>query len=89
MRGNAICERMIGTLRRELFDRLLIVNEHHLRRVLAEYLLHYNGARPHRTLGQLPPAHAHTRPPQIDLAEHQVRRKQVLGGLAHEYQIAA
>ena len=65
------------------------MNEHHLRRVLAEYLLHYNGARPHRTLGQLPPAHGHTGPPQIDLAEHPVRRKQVLGGLTHEYQIAA
>jgi putative transposase len=36
-RANAICERMIGTLRRELFDRVLIVNEHHLRRVLTEY----------------------------------------------------
>jgi putative transposase len=88
-RGNAVCERMIGTLRRELFDRLLIVNEHHLRRVMAEYLLHYNTSRPHRTLGQLPPAQAHARPPQIDLAEHRVRRKQLLGGLTHEYQIAA
>jgi putative transposase len=39
---------MIGTLRRELFDRVLIVNEHHLRRVLTEYLRHYNTARPHR-----------------------------------------
>jgi putative transposase len=87
--GNAVCERMIGTLRRELFDRLLIVNEHHLRRVMAEYLLHYNTYRPHRTLGQLPPAQARARPPQIDLAEHRVRRKQVLGGLTHEYQIAA
>jgi len=47
-RANAICERMIGTLRRELFDRLLIVGEHHLRRVLTEYLRHYNAARPHR-----------------------------------------
>src|SRR5712691_9993756 len=55
-RANAICERIIGTLRRELFDRLLIVNEHHLRRVLTEYLLHYNTARPHRFLGQLAPA---------------------------------
>ena len=44
-RANAICERIIGTLRRELFDRLLIVNEHHLRRVLTEYLGHYNAAR--------------------------------------------
>ena len=89
MRGNAICERMIGTLRRELFDRLLIVNEHHLRQVLTDYLRHYNAARPHRALGQLAPAQAHTRPPEINLAEHRIRRRQVLGGLIHEYQIAA
>ena len=88
-RANAICERIIGTLRREVLDRLLIVNEHHLRQVLTEYLLHYNTARPHRTLGQLAPDQAHTRPPQINLAEHRIRRKQVLSGLTSEYQIAA
>jgi putative transposase len=87
-RANAICEPIIGTLRRELFDRLLIVHEHHLRRVLTQYLRHYNTARPHRGLGQLTPAQAETRPPQpINLAEHQIRRKQVLGGLINEYQI--
>ena len=81
---------MIGTLRRELFDRLLIVNEHHLRRVLTEYLRHYNTARPHRALGQLAPAQADTGPPKpANLAEYQIRRKQVPGGLTHEYQIAA
>ena len=53
-RANATCEPMIGTLRREVFDRLLIINEHHLRRVLTEYLQHYNTARPHRSLSQLP-----------------------------------
>ena len=88
-RANAICERIIGTLRQELFDRLLIVNEYHLRRVRTEYLRHYNTVRPHRALGQLAPAQAHTRPPEINLAEHRIRRKQVLGGLTHEYQIAA
>jgi len=88
-RANAVCERMIGTLRRELLDRMLIINEHHLRRVLAEYLTHHNTARPHRALGQLPPAQAPTQPPAIDLAEHRIRRKQVLGGLVSEYQIAA
>ena len=88
-RANAICERIIGTLRRELLDPLLILNEHHLRRVLTEYMVHYNAARPHRALGQLAPAQAHTRPPEINLAEHRIRRKQVLGGLTHEYQIAA
>ncbi len=88
-RANAICERVIGTLRRELFDRLLIINEHHLHLVLTEYLRYYNAARPHRALGQLAPAQAGTRPLEINLAEHQIRRKQVLGGLIHEYQIAA
>jgi transposase InsO family protein len=80
---------MIGTLRRELFDRLLIVDEHHLRRVLVEYLHHYNAARPHGALGQIAPAQVGTRPQEINLAEHRIRRKQVLGGLTHEYQIAA
>jgi len=80
---------MIGTLRRELPGRLLIVNEHHLRRVLTEYLRHYNAARPHRALGQLAPAQAHTRPPEVNLAEYRIRRKQVLGGLTHEYYVAA
>jgi len=88
-KANAICEQIIGTLRRELFDRLLIVNEHHLGRVLTEYLRHYNTARPHRALGQLAPAQAGTRPPEINLAKYRIRRKQVLGGLTHEYQIAA
>jgi transposase InsO family protein len=89
-RANATCERIIGTLRRELFDRLLMVNEHHLRQVLTEYLRHYNTARPHRALGQLAPGQADIRPPKpINLADYRIRRKQVLGGLTHEYQTAA
>ena len=42
---------MVGTLRRELLGRILIVNHAHLRRVLEDYLIHYNRHRPHRTLG--------------------------------------
>ena len=80
---------MIDTLRRELLDRVLMVNEHHLRRVLTEYLRHYNTARPHHALGQLALAQAGTRPPETNLAEHRIRRKQVLGGLTYEYQTAA
>jgi putative transposase len=88
--SNAICERIIGTLRREVLDRLLIVGEHHLRQVLSGYLLHYSTARPHRALGQLAPDQAGTQPPEpINFAQHRIRRKQVLGGLMHEYQIAA
>jgi len=89
-RVNAVCERFIGTLRRELLDRLLIVNEQHLRRVLTEFLLHYNTARPHRSLDQLSPAQAASQPPEpVDLADHRIRQKQVLGGLTREYYIAA
>jgi hypothetical protein len=80
---------MIGTCGGELLDRMLIINEHHLRWALTEYLTYYNIARLHRALGQLPSAQAHAWPPEIDLAEHRVHRKQMLGGLINEYQIAA
>jgi putative transposase len=89
-RANAICERLIGELRRELLDRILIANEQHLRAVLTTYLTHHNTARPHRSLGQLTPTQADTRPPApINLADYRLRRKSILGGLTHEYQIAA
>ena len=71
-KANAICERMIGTLHREVFHRLLVFDERHLRQVLTEYL--HNTARPHCTLHQLAPAEAGTPPPQIDLAGRQIRR---------------
>jgi hypothetical protein len=57
-KANAICERMIGTPHRELLDRTLVLNEHHLRQVPHEYLAHYNTARPHRTLEQVSPLQA-------------------------------
>ena len=88
--ANAICQRITGTLRRELPDRVLIINEHHLRRALTEYLRHHNAARPHRSPGQLTPAQADTHPPEpVNLAEFRIRRKQVPGGLTHEYYTAA
>jgi len=88
--ANAICERMVGTLRRELLDRVLTVNEQHLRRTVTVYLVHFNAARPHRSLGQLAPAQAENRPPEpIDLAGSRIRRKLILDGLTSEYQPAA
>jgi putative transposase len=89
-RANANCERMIGTLRRELLGRILIVNQHHLRRILATYLYHFHTARPHRTLGQLAPAQADTYALHvINLAAYQVRRRPILDGLTSEYQLVA
>ncbi len=89
-RANAICERMIGTLRRELLDRIMIVNDRHLRQVLTRYLHHFNEARPHRALAQLTPAQAETQPPHvINLVDYQVHRRPILDGLTSEYQIAA
>jgi transposase len=89
-KANAHCERFIGTLRRELLGRTLILNERHLRRTLTRYLEHYNGQRPHRALSQLCPSQAEAGPPRpIDLAEHRVHRRAVLGGLINEYQIAS
>ena len=69
-RANATCERIIGTLRWELSGQLLIVNEHHLRRVLTEYLQHYNTAWPHRALGQLAPGHPRSTSPGTASAEN-------------------
>jgi transposase InsO family protein len=89
-RANAICERMIGTLRRELLDRVLIVNERHLRRVVTVYLSHFNAGRPHRSLAQLAPAQVENGPPEpINLAGYRVRRKPILNGLTSEYRRAA
>jgi putative transposase len=85
-RANAICERLIGTLRRELLDKILILHEQQARRVLTAWLRHYAHGRPHRSLGQLTPDQAeHAPPAPINLAEHRVHRRAILGGITHEY----
>ena len=81
-RANAIAERVIGTLRRECLDHLLITGPCHLAAVLEQYVEHDNTHRPHRSLDQRPPA-GRTPPPR----EATVRplRRDRLGGLLHEY----
>ncbi|MEV0117675.1 integrase core domain-containing protein [Streptomyces sp. NPDC050844] len=54
-RANAVCERLVGTLRRELFDHVLVYNEAHALALLREYAEHYNEHRPHQSRRQLPP----------------------------------
>jgi putative transposase len=55
-RMNATCERLVGTLRREILDRMLILGCRHLHTVLTEYQAHYNTARPHQGIAQRVPA---------------------------------
>jgi transposase InsO family protein len=82
-RANAIAERFVGSLRRELLDRVLIVNQRHAAAVLAEYEPHFNQHRPHRALGQAAPVRPLPDPrPNRDL---RVRRRDRLGGLLHQY----
>jgi transposase InsO family protein len=54
-RANAIAERFVGSIRRELLDRLLIINQRHAAAVLEQYACHYNTHRPHRALDRLLP----------------------------------
>ena len=87
-RMNAICERVNGTLRRELLDRILIVGERHLALALREYVAHYNGHRPHQSRQQRPPD-IETQPAR-DVADlRSVRRKPVVAGPVNEYHRAA
>jgi transposase InsO family protein len=89
-RANAYAERWVRTVRSECLDWTLVWNQRQLRRVLTEYLRHYNTVRPHRSLDLQPP-----RPvPRLTLVEpggreSRVQRVDVLGGLIHEYRRAA
>jgi putative transposase len=94
-KANAICERVIGTIRRECLDWLILLSEPHLRSILKEWVTHYNRGRPHMSLGPGVPD-----PPQPPAAplHHKSRHrigaglslcvKSVLGGLHHEYSLA-
>lgn len=90
-RMNAVCDRVIGTLRRELLDRILILDERPLALVLQEYLIHYNGHRPHQSRQQRPPDIATQPSPNvIDLNDlRSIRRKPVATGTINEYHRAA
>ena len=85
-RMNATCERLVGTLRRELLDRMLILGEAHLHAVLAEYQVHYNTARTRASSNTSPTTNAIA---ATDLDSEQIRRKSVLYGLINEYTRAA
>jgi len=92
-KANAICERVIGTIRRECLDWMIPLSEAHLRSILREWVAHYNGGRPHNALGPGvpgPPAGS-ARAPKPESRRPPgalVRAKSVLGGLHHEYSLS-
>ncbi|WP_308292490.1 integrase core domain-containing protein [Streptantibioticus ferralitis] len=78
-------ERWVGSCRREATDRILITSERHLRLVVEEYADHHNEHRPHRSLGQrCPNGVGATEPPAVD-GPSRILRRDLLGGLIHEY----
>jgi transposase InsO family protein len=94
-KANAICERVIGTIRRECLDWLIPLSELHLRSVLKAWMTHYNEARPHMALGPgVPDPPPVAVQPANQLSRHQIggrlvlRVKSILGGLHHEYSLA-
>jgi putative transposase len=88
-KANAFAERWVRTVRRECLDHVLVIERRHLERTLREYVAHYNGEWPHRALelaapvGQ--PPEARGSPPTPD----KICRRDVFGGLIHEYRAAA
>lgn len=94
-KANAICERMIGTIRRECLDWLIPLSETHLRQVLKLWISHYNQGRPHMALGPgVPDPPPDMLAPSLAKFRHRLGdvgalcAKAILGGLHHEYSLA-
>ena len=83
-RANAFAERWVRTARDDCLDHLLVFSRCHLEAVLAQYVEHYNQAWPHRSLDLKPP-----HPATATSDAGTIRRRDVLGGLIHEYELAA
>jgi putative transposase len=83
--ANAYAERWVRTLRADCLDRILILGRRHLDHVLRVYRSHYNDHRPHRALHLLPP---NGRDPTPLNAPERLQRRDLLGGLIHEYEAA-
>jgi transposase InsO family protein len=82
--ANAYCERVVGTLRRDCLDHLLVWDERQAERLLREYAHYYHG-RPHRGLRLQPPAGQKWLPPAQPPLSLFVHGTPILGGLHHRY----
>ncbi len=93
--ANAICERVLGTLRRECLDFLIPLTEHHLQQRVVEWVTHYNSGRPHMALGPGIPQPFTSRLASLQkdrhvLPEHlSVVAHPILAGLHHDYALEA
>ena len=83
-RANTYAERFVRTVRQECLDHLLVISRRHLCSVLEEYVRHYNEARPHRGLQLAQPV-----PWPITSTGDKITRRDLLGGIIHEYERAA
>ena len=88
-KANAIAERFVRTVRSECLDWLLIVNRRHLERVLRVHVDHYNSHRPHRSLNLAPADPTARNVAVLRPSAAVVKRRDRLGGLLHEYSLAA
>ncbi len=86
-KANAVCERFMGSLKRECLDHMLILHQGHLKRVAREYVNYHNQARPHQGIGQRRPGCFDDLPPPLPVGE--VSAKPILGGLHHDYSRSA
>ncbi|WP_235039369.1 transposase [Kibdelosporangium aridum] len=84
--ANSYAERFIGTVRREVTDRLLIIGERHLQPCWHDMSLTTTKRRPHRALQLVPPRPGHPIPQK---GPTQIHRQPILGGLINEYEPTA
>jgi putative transposase len=93
--ANALCERLLGTLRRECLDFIIPLTESHLCGLLHEWISHYNAGRPHMSLGPGIPQPPASLPVPLHTHRHRlpaplrVVARPILGGVHHEYQLGA
>jgi putative transposase len=81
--ANGVCERFMGSLRRECMDHILIHDDKHLRQVVTEYAAYFNQERPHQGIEQrIPDQYDQTRSKPT---RGQITSKAILGGLHHSY----
>ncbi|MGP8297839.1 integrase core domain-containing protein [Streptomyces inhibens] len=85
---NAPCERVVGSIRREVLDHALVLSENRARHVLAGCPRHFDEPRPHQGRGQLPAARQEQPAPAHGLDARRLLRTQILGGVINEYRYA-